>query len=150
MSSGTTRGQRHWATRYWRIGDEIAVAVLPTGTVDLPLANPPSAKEAALGPEGPVRFEVSLNDAHLCVAGVEEWGTMGAFVSWVLREPSKYDPASSLTFEEWCQPETLLQVGALVDRNTQIRWIEPTPLSVGDVVHIRILPPGEFDPPLPV
>lgn len=91
------------------------------------------------------RFEVLINGERRCVMGVEGFGVLSVITSWVMREADQ-KPAQAPE-DEWVGPELELGCGGLrSDTNQHVHWMRRE-LSEGDEVTIRVLGPGDFDPP---
>ena len=96
-----------------------------------------------------MRFEVSVNGERLCIAGVKGFGVLGAILSWVKRNPERFpETAPSSDLETWSAEELSLDVAGSDGNDTQelksLKWVDKL-LKVGDVIEIKILPPGPVD-----
>lgn len=90
----------------------------------------------------PVRFEVLVDGVPVCTAGQDGFGVLTALVSW-----RKLDPAKGGTAKASAAGELDFSVGGIAgveDKHTS--WKVPS-IAIGDEVTIRLLPPGQFDPP---
>ena len=98
-----------------------------------------------------MRFEVAVNGERLCIAGLQGFGVLGAVLSWVKRNPEGFpETAPSSDFETWSAEELSLDVAGSDSNDARElksrRWVDKV-LKVGDVIEIRILPPGPADSP---
>ena len=98
-----------------------------------------------------MRFEVAVNGERLCIAGMEGFGVLGAVLSWVKRNPECFpESAPPSDLEKWSAEEVSLDVagsdGSDVQESKSLKWVDKV-LKVGDVIEIRILPPGPVDSP---
>lgn len=80
------------------------------------------------------------------MAGIKDYGVLTAMLSWVLRDPAKYDPHRHPEFEEYSKEELRIEVGGLLNSGEHAEWTTRT-LQTGDVITIKILGPGDFDAP---
>jgi hypothetical protein len=97
-----------------------------------------------------MRVEVLLDGRRLAIAGVEEFGVLSAIVTWVKRSPaqvaemtktdSRFDKAELL------REECKFDVSGLGPNDKNLSWGRET-LQPGSELTIRILGPGQFDPP---
>lgn len=84
------------------------------------------------------RFEILVNGEKLCTSGIDGDGVLSAILSYAL------NPRLDINNYEF-------SVGSLnTDRAAGVQhhanWLTP-PVGPGDEITIRILSPGEFDPP---
>ena len=98
-----------------------------------------------------MRFEVAVNGERLCVAGLEGFGVLGATLSWVKRDPDRFpETAPRSDLGAWSAEELSLDVAGSDSNDAQklksLRWVDKI-LKVGDVIEIKILPPGPADAP---
>lgn len=80
------------------------------------------------------------------MAGIDEYGVLSAIVSWVLRDPAKHDKNKHPDLEEYLREELEVSLGGLTRRGHHVEWIKK-PLQINDEIKIKILGPGDFDPP---
>lgn len=96
-----------------------------------------------------IALQVSHNDVPLCVAGASDLAVLNTIVNaiGVLGSDTK-----SLHDGPTEEPDLFLSVGGLTSRlegtNEHLRWLEHTPLAVGDCIKITILEIDEVDPPV--
>ena len=100
----------------------------------------------------PIRFEVLVNGKPFATSGVgNDYGVLTAVVNWVRRSPAAIsEKARSMDgFDEaaFLAESCGLDLSALDSGVKQHSSWEHRALAVGDVVTIRILPGGEYDPP---
>ena len=98
-----------------------------------------------------IRFEVSVNGAVRCVAGVGEYGVLSAIVGWLRRAPDKIPERArqreGFSEQEWLEQKIDLNLGGLDSASdTHVSWLAET-LKPGDVVTIRVLGAGPCDAP---
>src|SRR3954452_22553845 len=96
-----------------------------------------------------VRFEVSVNGRVRCVAGLNQAGTLNALLNYWLFPPpetawQKLFPTGPAEVPEGC----VLEVNAepLQGETESVQWLHES-LRPGDEVTIRVLGPGDMDPP---
>jgi hypothetical protein len=82
-----------------------------------------------------VRFQVLLNGEVVATAGLSSYGVLSIICDWVRRDLDEVPEAkrSAPGFNPAARDEHLEWFGSR--------------LNAGDQVTIKILPPGEFDPP---
>jgi len=90
-----------------------------------------------------------LNGKRVCTAGIYESGVLSFFCTYTLRDPESFnsDPDVEIYKEEWAKLEFDFSVSGIdhaLGENVHVDWLRQD-LRVGDVLKIRILPPGEFD-----
>ena len=98
-----------------------------------------------------VRFQVLVNGEVRGTAGLDAAGVMSVTMTWVRRDPAAAPAdaraAPDFSEDEWVGNRTDVQLGGLDSVNRRIlEWLD-IDLAVGDEVTVRVLPPGEFDPP---
>lgn len=95
-----------------------------------------------------MRFEVLLNGKRLCIAGVPEFGVLSTIVCRVKRNPAQELPEKHANVsEDFFNEYVELSVGGLNSTERKsLHWIREF-ISAGDEVTIRVLEPGEYDPP---
>ena len=98
-----------------------------------------------------IRFEVRINGEPRAVAGMEEIGVLNAMLTWVRRNPAtapqKIREHPSMNEEEAAKAYIHASLSGLDSTtNEHLTWFGEE-LGIGDEVTIRILSPGEFDPP---
>jgi hypothetical protein len=161
-----------WINRSLREGDELRVRILPEGHIDPPILSfsdhasscvneediasgdeddgyppedPPQDKDAS----GQVRFEVLANGTRLCIAGIDGNGILFGHVVSTSRHPN-YARAHHLEGES-AKDEMYMTIQGLDSSQTETEfrlvWIREHPLQFGDVILVRLLPPGECDAP---
>ena len=92
-----------------------------------------------------MRFEVFVNGEKLCLAGLDGQGFLETYVTRVKMEERGSHPNDCLKVrtygvgQRWSTPKAKEEV--------HVSW-SGRKLRIGDEVTVRILPPGEFDPPL--
>ena len=98
-----------------------------------------------------MRFQVAVNGEVVGTAGLDDRGVLNATITWVRRsledvaDEVRNDPG--FVEEEWESEQCDLHLGGLDSiAEEHLRWVNGE-LEPGDEVTIRILPPGEFDPP---
>jgi predicted RNA-binding protein with RPS1 domain len=90
-----------------------------------------------------IAFEVCLNGAKLCTAGVGDLGVLSAILCWVRREGESTQTKEAGNIEE----ELTLDVSGLIHAESeQVHWSERQ-VSVGDEVNIRIVNVDAVDIP---
>ncbi len=98
-----------------------------------------------------IRFQVLVNGVQRATAGLETVGVLSVIVGWVRRDPAAA-PKGLLTSpgfqaDDWVGNTIDVSLSGLDSKDGEhIDWFNST-LEVGDEVVVRILPPGEFDPP---
>ena len=99
---------------------------------------------------GNIRFQLEINGESVCIAGVDGFGVLSAIVTWVKRDPSRFNPETlpHSSIEQFGSEETSIELGGL-DSNLQtdvrpLAWHKRA-LKAGDVVTLRILDPGSID-----
>ena len=98
-----------------------------------------------------IRFQVLVNGEVRGTAGLEAIGVLTVVLSWVRRDPAAIPEdaraAPDFTEDDWAGDRANVHLGGLDSIARQhLRWLEAE-LAVGDEVTVRLLPPGEFDPP---
>jgi hypothetical protein len=96
-----------------------------------------------------IALQISHNDVPLCMAGASDVAVLNAIVNAVgvlgSDTKSRHDGQTE-------EPDLFLTVGGLTSRregtNEHLRWLEHTPLAVGDFIKITILEIDEVDPPV--
>lgn len=87
-----------------------------------------------------VRFEVVHNGKRVCTSGIDGDGVLNVMLCYVKHADSdpKYD----------------LEIGGLGHYHParpgsqHVSWPRPETVGIGDEITIRLLPPGDFDPPV--
>ncbi|AWM39927.1 hypothetical protein GobsT_16820 [Gemmata obscuriglobus] len=97
------------------------------------------------------RLEVSVNGRVVTTAAVSDLGLMDFFLSWARRDPARLTPemlaTPGFTPESWAGGEFEYGLGALdTTRSETLEWLGGE-LRAGDVLSLRVLPPGEVDEP---
>ena len=82
------------------------------------------------------RFELSVNGKVLGTAGIDGYGVLTTILDWVQRDPAGRDEGVS-------EEELQVDLAGLCS-DGHLDWAKRD-LQVGDVVTIRVLPPGSFD-----
>ncbi|HKB02521.1 MAG TPA: hypothetical protein VKD90_09895 [Gemmataceae bacterium] len=100
-----------------------------------------------------VRFQILVNGEVRGTAGLEATGVLTVVISWVRRDPAAIPEdarsAADLTEDDWAGDRADVHLGGLDSvAHQHLGWLEAE-LAVGDEVTVRLLPPGEFDPPTP-
>jgi hypothetical protein len=96
-----------------------------------------------------IALQISLNDVPLCVAGASDLAVLHAIVNavGVLGSDTK-----SLGDGQTEDPDLFLSVGGLTSRreghDEHLRWVENTPLAVGDCIKVTVVEIDEVDPPV--
>ena len=98
-----------------------------------------------------VRFQLLVNGKVSGTAGIEMVGVLNVIVGWVRRDPAaapkeaKSDP--HFNEQEWIHNRVDVRLRGL-DSGTEefVEWVGE-PLEASDEVTVRVLPPGEYDPP---
>jgi hypothetical protein len=98
-----------------------------------------------------LRLEVSINGNVEIVAGLVELGVLDLNLSWVRRDPARataeVQSLPGYTTESWRGGVPEVSVSALdVTRSLNVQWLDRE-LSIGDILTVRVLPPGEIDEP---
>ena len=96
-----------------------------------------------------IRMQLEINGHPICISGLEGFGVLSAIINWTKRNPTKFDPTKlpHHTLESFSREELRVEFGGLnSDTGRHHSWHQHD-LSVGDVVSIRILGPGEADDP---
>jgi hypothetical protein len=98
-----------------------------------------------------VRFQVLLNGEVVATAGLSSYGVLSIICDWVRRDldevPEAKRSAPGFNPADWIGDRVRMRVGALDSaRDEHLEWFGSR-LNAGDQVTIKILPPGEFDPP---
>lgn len=95
-----------------------------------------------------IALQIHHNDRALCVAGASDLGVLNAIVNAV----GVLGPDSISKREGECVQDLFITVGGLTSRkeppDEHIRWLEQTPLSVGDCIKITLLDSNEADGPV--
>lgn len=98
-----------------------------------------------------IRLELLANGKPCGIGGMPGCGVLTCEVTWVRRDPRAApremveDPEYSEA--DWVCNEVHFRLGGLdSSAEKHVVW-SGEPLNVGDEVSIRVLPPGEFDPP---
>jgi hypothetical protein len=155
-------GRMVWGERPLNVGDELKVRVLPPGSYDPPIAafddlatatkwNGPNhfrgcpceilSPEASVDAhvEGDLRFEIYRKGEYFCTAGCVRHSTVLVSIEAHTYDPEHVDKRRAMGMPT----EDRLAMGILFFD------IDPPGLSleVGDEVLVRVLPPGECDPP---
>ena len=94
-----------------------------------------------------MRFELVINGQPVCIAGIKDYGVLTAILSWVLRDPAKYDANKHPAIEEYSEEELNVHLCGLLNNGEHVEWIK-TQLQIGDEIRIKILGPGDIDNPL--
>ena len=99
-----------------------------------------------------IRFQFLINGEPVCTTGVEGFAVLSASLSYVKRDPKRYDeqkqqaPATwSTTPEEWARESIGICANSL-SAHVRNSWFDRE-LAIGDEVTIRVLGPGEADEP---
>ena len=93
------------------------------------------------------RFELSINGDVVAVAGLHGFGVLNGMLTWVRRDPKTVpeEERQLLQARGGClAEERQLQLGGL-DAIGDMRWVDQG-LCVGDVIEVRVLPPGACTP----
>jgi hypothetical protein len=96
-------------------------------------------------------FEVRVNGKVLCTAGVGDLGVLTTILTWVKRSPHR--KPEGVGEEEWCKEDLYLSVSGSTPTSTDVEsddyfdWIGSQTISPGDEITVRVLVPGECDPP---
>ncbi|HEX4327747.1 MAG TPA: hypothetical protein VH105_13065 [Burkholderiales bacterium] len=90
-----------------------------------------------------IRFEVSVNGAVKCVAGIEEFGVLSAIVGWVKRSPQTLTPGmrakAGFNENDFLEEKISLDVSGLDSAaDEHVHWLQEG-LAPGDVVTIKVL-----------
>jgi hypothetical protein len=93
-----------------------------------------------------MRFQIIINGKKICTAGVKDYGVLSAIVSWLLRDPAKYDSKKHPSLEEFSAEETCFQIGAMLNDGSHVEW-DRRKIKAGDEITIKILEPGKYDDP---
>lgn len=98
-----------------------------------------------------LRIQVLLNGESQATAGLVELGVLSFRVSWIRRDPADADERvqslPDFSWEQWNGGDFEAGLGGLdAAGSLSVEWFDLT-LATGDQLMIRILPPGEFDPP---
>jgi hypothetical protein len=96
-----------------------------------------------------IALQIHHNDVPLCVAGASDLFVLNAIVNAVGTLGT--DSVSPHEGEEE-DPDLFLSVGGLTSRskapNEHLRWLEHTPLAIGDCIKITLLEIDEVDLPV--
>lgn len=93
-----------------------------------------------------MRFELVINGQPICIAGIKDYGVLTAILSWVLRDPGKYDSHKFPAIEEYTREELQVRLSGLLNNGDHVEWINRQ-LQIGDEIRIKILGPGDIDEP---
>ena len=96
-----------------------------------------------------IALQIHHNDVPLCVAGASDLLVLNTIVNAVgVLGPDSVSPHEG----EDEDPDLFLSGGGLTSRNTapneHLRWLEHTPLAIGDCIKITLLEIDEADPPI--
>ncbi len=161
-----------WINRSLREGDELRIRILAEGDIDPPILSFPDHESSCVNEEdiasededdgyppedppqdkdacGHVRFEIVSNGARLCIAGIDGGGILFGHVISVSRHPN-YARDHHLEGES-AKDEMYMTVQGLdssdADSRSRLIWVREHTLQLGDELLVRLLPPGEYDPP---
>ena len=97
--------------------------------------------------EIPVRFELSINGNHIATGGVRH-SVLSVDVLRVARNPASrpgwIGKDEKFNGDYWHREEMTVEMGGL-DGDDSVRWVEGTPIKIGDEIIVRILGPGVVD-----
>jgi hypothetical protein len=98
-----------------------------------------------------LRIQVLLNGENQATAGLLELGVLDFRLSWIRRDPAlateNVQSLPGFSWEQWQGGDFEVALGGLdATHSLSVDWFDCT-LAMGDQLTIRILPPGEFDPP---
>ena len=107
-----------------------------------------TAKDRANG----MRIEVLLDGQRVAIAAVDEFGVVSALVTWVKRNPEritdKVRAREHFDEAEFVRETCTLEISGLSSKTDRhFAWAREA-LTPGNEVTVRILGPGEFDPPV--
>lgn len=102
-----------------------------------------------------IRFQILINGRAVCIAGVGAFGLLNAQIMRTRRTEKFFEEAQAKgpeyagTLEEWMHEKLYIDVYAADwERDGHnASWLARG-LKVGDEVTIRVLGPGEIDPPV--
>jgi hypothetical protein len=101
-----------------------------------------------------MRVEVLLNGRSVAIAGVEEFGVVSTIVTWVKRRPGKVPDKvrSREGFDEaeFLREQCTLEISGLDSVSEKHQGWAREALQPGSEITIRVLGPGEFNPPTEV
>jgi hypothetical protein len=91
-----------------------------------------------------IRLQVTFNGRALCIAGMDEHGSLSAAVelTQVPGVPDPFRPSHQPPDEECCQ----FRVDGEAWAGDSLRWVAET-VRPGDEITIRVLEVGPSDPP---
>lgn len=99
-----------------------------------------------------VRFQVLMNGQVRATASVEAFGVLTFLVDWVRRDPARAVAAAGdlppdLDPDEWVGNRVQVSLSGLDSvSHEHLDWWGDE-LKPGDEVTVRVVGPGEFDPP---
>lgn len=102
-------------------------------------------------PRGAVRFEILLNGLPVATIGVGDFGVLTTIVTRVRRSPATISEVTrsrdGFDEEAYLQESCELSMSSLVSGTNEHGEWNPRTLVEGDVVTIRVLSGGDYDPP---
>ncbi len=99
-----------------------------------------------------IRFQVLVNGEVRGTAGMDTLGVLSVIIDWVRRDPARAtglaEEHPEFPDEDWTGNKVHIRLGGL-DTVTKehVEWFG-NELQVGDEVTVRVLAPGEYDPPI--
>ena len=99
-----------------------------------------------------VRFQVAVNGEVRGIAGLESLGVLTVVLDWVRRDPAAAPKqarrAPGFREGDWIGNRVYVRLAGLDSATDQhVDWFGGE-LQAGDEVTVRVLPPGEFNPPV--
>jgi len=96
-----------------------------------------------------MRFENSVNGSPVCTAGQDGFGVLCAILSWRNIDVQTFSPEERQNLSaNWRPTELLFSVSGIEGaKGPHTCWKVPR-LTEGDVISIRLLSEGSFDPPM--
>jgi len=95
-----------------------------------------------------IALKIHHNDVPLCVAGASDLGVLNTIVNAI----GVLGSDSASLREDEKEPDFFLTVGGLTSRNEapneHLRWLEHTPIAIGDCIKITLLETDEVDAPI--
>lgn len=95
-----------------------------------------------------IALKIHHNDVPLCVAGASDLGVLNTIVNAI----GVLGSNSASLREDEKEPDIFLTVGGLTSRNAppneHLRWLEHTPIAIGDCIKITLLETDEVDSPI--
>jgi hypothetical protein len=94
-----------------------------------------------------IAFEVRLNGRRICIAGAEDL----AVLSTIVTASGKLGPKTVPARPDDTNGEIFFSVGGLTarrdpEKDVHVRWKSITPLTVGDVIQVKVLDVKKADP----